>query len=413
MDPWNQVRDELVHLLEEWGVSGNHTEHVRFRQRVFQETCAMHQSKTKSPDYDALKLHRFPTDYKEAVEFVFRSDIEEDCPQNPYYYSDRLAKNWSQPPYYRQFAKENPTRVVGYRLKRDFKDCRLESLDPFRRFKFTKYSSEAKLWYSRWFLSSPESDAGTIYEARFACCAIQHQACYNSECRIKNSLRWYGGSKASWQDLVCIACKSTYELKTKESMEKIEANFQRNEITGGSYLGYCQLRNSPQGKHQKHYLVMLPRTFTVNRAGEKCHPVFIAEIDKVLPKLTPSSFNSALKRLQIRTRVSVKLRTKRHWFDLPKTEAINYMEILERLYIKKFSKREFDYFEELYFSDDETDSESSKQEQANEASTNSLEDSQTMDHEGRSETVENLKAELEKMKVGDDECENWEDLFTD
>ena len=82
---------------------------------------------------------------------------------------------------------------------------------------------------------------------------------------------------------------------------------------------------------------------------------------------------------------------------------------MEKLYVEKFSKRELDHYDHMYaLSDDETGSQESTH-NMNGAPAESTE------HEGSEQrpvdVVENLKAELEHMKLGDDECEDWEDLF--
>ena len=145
---------------------------------------------------------------------------------------------------------------------------------------------------------------------------------------------------------------------------------------------------------------MLPRQFTVE-SGEKCHPVYIAEIDKVLPQVSVASFNPALKSLQLKSQVSVKMLTKRKWFDLPTTEAIFYGEIMEKLYIEKFSQREFDYFDEVGSSDD-----ASEPGHETEDTTDPLSDDGEDAEAAAKAEVERLKAELQSIQ-----CEDWEDLL--
>ena len=306
-------------------------------------------------------------------------------------------------PFWRVYHTESK-RFLGYRLKREFKGFKLEQLDPFRRFSFPT-CSESMYWYNRWFESTKDAEAGIIFEARFACYALQHQACYSCHCR---SLRWNGGSKASWQDLVCIVCKSTYELKTRATMETIDKNFRKNEIRGGSYSRYRELVNvSKKGPEEKMFMVLLPRQYTYNQNREKCHRVYIAEIDKVLPRVAVTSFNANIKPMRLSSKVSVKLFTKRHWFDLPKTEPIEYTQILENLFIEKFSKEELQRLQKLSKSVDKTETmtpSSGGSEQTLDRTAPSIE-------EPKIDEVERLKEELQSMKVGDDNVDDWEDMF--
>lgn len=406
MDEWPAARQELVHSLEEYGVRGNQPTHVQFRQRVFREAEQMCKVRASVPkNYNQLlKTNNFPTDYEEAVEFVFRSEIEEEVEKNNLFLVEDMIHKDSNQPWYRKYAdiKNRPTQ---YRLKPEFKQVNQEHLDPFRRFWFYP-CSESMYWYNRWFESTLDADAGTIFEARFACYALQHQTCYSCHCR--KSLRWCGGSKASWQDLVCIVCKSTYELKTKANMEKIEQNFDRNSIRGGSYSRYCELRNSgKKGPDEKMFLVMLPREYTINRNREKCHPVFIAEVDTVLPQLGPTSFHPDIKPMRLASKVSVKMLTKRHWFDLPKTEPIYYVNIMKKLFIEKFSEEELERLDQLNVSTDQSEPVQSPSIKLREESNKEVESI----NESKNDDVERLKEELQNMKVGDDAVDDWEDMF--
>jgi hypothetical protein len=69
----------------------------------------------------------------------------------------------------------------------------------------------------------------------------------------------------------------------------------------------------------------------------KVYPVHIAEIQSVLPKLYPGSFNTS-RRMRFKSSVSVKLTTKEKWFDLPSTgECVETWDIAEKVYIDENS----------------------------------------------------------------------------
>lgn len=285
---WSKARDELGHSLQEWGVYQTSKTHMMFRKRVFEESLRMMQDFGVTVSYDDLRSQKFPTEPEKAGEIVLRSDIFDENDKPRYFSIDKLDLETTFPPYFRWYKKGQRNVVQDYRLRDGIKkECKKrgiyeDELDPFRRFEFVK-APESEFWYNRWFLSDEDSDLGVILEARIACYALQFQSCYN--CNFSKSLRWYGGNKASWQDLVCTVCNSMYEIKTKATMEKVQACLETNSIFGGSFERYCRLRKSIRSPDQRMYVVLLPRKPTVNRKMEKCRPVFIAEIENVLPRI--------------------------------------------------------------------------------------------------------------------------------
>ena len=246
---------------------------------------------------------------------------------------------------------------------------------------------------------------GIVFEAVLACYALQFEPSFACKCR--KSLRWSCGSQASWQDMFCVACNCKYEIKTKADMEKIEKAFEHNNFQGGSFKCYCAIRNALRSD-QKMFLVVLPRKFTIVHTitgqGHKIYLVFVSEIDRVAPTLAVSSFNPVFKKANFQSRVSVKLRTKTKWFDLPlPTLPIDYREIFERAFIDYFSQEEYERFRsELSSKSDSGAFESIAIHNYghNDASSPSRQPSK----------VEALKASLESLQAGDAEVDDWEDI---
>ena len=154
-------------------------------------------------------------------------------------------------------------------------------------------------------------------------------------CRRRNTLRWYGGSGTCWQDVVCIACGSTYEVKTKADMEKIGKAYQYNSTRGGSFAEYHQAKRGHQPKYpnRKMFVVNLPRKATIDRLGAKVHHVYIEEIQTVLPVLSERSFRPKSDTIILKSEIVMKLprnKMKTKWFDLPAlTAPLDTMKILE------------------------------------------------------------------------------------
>ena len=226
---------------------------------------------------------------------------------------------------------------------------------------------------------------GTFLEACWACHAIQEESCFN--CNSRNSLRWSGGFGSSWQDLVCVECRCMYELKTKASMEKIESTYRHNNINSGSFAAYCDIERArsvddPNGhKHKinsgrrpKMFLVLLPREFTFDRNRQKIHPVFIAEIDAIQPKLSEKNFDTDSERISFKSRTTMNLRSKKKWFDLPYSD-VDLHATKKKIYVECFGKDAFQAFGKEAFSTDD------------------------------------LVAKLDNLTTDDDEAEIWEMLY--
>jgi hypothetical protein len=148
------------------------------------------------------------------------------------------------------------------------------------------------------------------------------------------------------------------------------------------------------------FLVLLPRTLTENR-GEEFYPVFIAEIDSLLPAIKASAFNLQ-DGINFGSTVSVKRSfskdkkdvIKDKWFDLPKTDSIPDGEIRERLFIERFSKREFNRLSTLSKNEEPDNKKPSQSKNQQEGSN------------------KELKTGIGNLNLEDNDCDDWEDAVT-
>jgi hypothetical protein len=129
-------------------------------------------------------------------------------------------------------SRTNKAKKVVFLRRPDFEKFNREQLDPFQRFTKTTYEAPAH-FFRRW--SNKSRLSGTIFEALVACHLIYSNTCYN--CKYPNVLRWNGGidCASSWADLVCIRCHSTFEVKSKGSVDYIEKSVQYNNLSGGRF----------------------------------------------------------------------------------------------------------------------------------------------------------------------------------
>ena len=203
-----EIYDELVHSLHEMGVNRSDHDHSQFRRRAIRD-CKSYLSKVSDEqlDYQSLKTQKFPKNYNDAYEHVLRHD---DVPVLCYTYTDKLGADGFEP-YFRDFDRRNGN-FRGYKLKNDFQTLSSIQLDPLKRFVFNQTSAEEVL-FDNWFLADEGSSLGIMFEAVLACHVIQSRACHN--CKCVNTLRWYGGSGTSWQDLVCIECSVKQHMRSR------------------------------------------------------------------------------------------------------------------------------------------------------------------------------------------------------
>eukprot|EP00980_Cylindrotheca_fusiformis_P013581 scaffold3479_cov106-Cylindrotheca_fusiformis.AAC.2 len=355
----SEIRKELIYCLREWGIgdtTGQHNaeNHARFQKKVIAAGIEMSTSTmdAKKLEFDDLRFEQFPADFQEAYKYVLRHDTM----GTPIFIAtDKFSI--SQAPFFRRYDPndtEQEYRDMRYGRKKEFKKAPLIALDPLCRFEFEEIS-EAEFFFQSWFVGDDNRLGGVVMEALLACHAIHQEACFN--CKYRHSLRWNGGGRSSWQDLVCIKCKCMYEVKSKKDMDAIQKGAHYNRLYGGSFYGWS-LVNNTKGPDQKIFLVQVPRmpTHTRNRI---VFPVQVAEIKKVLPKVHEYTFNPKESCIRLKTEISLNLHTKEHWFDLPCPDDFSWnREDVKRVYCERFSIDAFEKFTDKYFPSDENHSSS-------------------------------------------------------
>ena len=434
MDKEKVIRGHVIRSLYEWGVNGESNDHVKLRRDTIQQCMEKVRSQGYQGGsyYEDLKSKKFPIGYEDAIRHIFEDELEDESVIHVTKV-DKLDME-GRPPCFPWYDRKNKDKIVAYRRRKGFERFSDEELDPLNRFEWEVYIDQSHLWFQRWFLKEEDSMLGNVFEAIFVCHTIQHEQCFYCKCR--NCLRWNGGYKTAWQDLVCTVCHSCYELKTKKDVDKIEEEFNRNRIPGGSFASYYRLRNSIK-QDQKLFLVVLPRTFCFDPTVGKFYPVYCVEIDIVIPELQGNHFKpvkppkpvdggnytiSQRKKYdgaRIKSFVKVKsfpqkLRD-RLWFRLPRwKEPIGWGDIIEDVYIKKFGEEkfhsylhEYDMFHSYYGASDEQDEGTAPCGPSEDTAPPAKLETGDAAH------VDQLKSELEGLKTGNDEEDDWETMFDD
>jgi len=438
MDSTKEIKEALYHSLLEWGVDSDSDQ--RFRNKVLQKGMEL-ASLLSSSDrdsagrtsnknvrnkpspicFDHLRPNKFPRDVQSAYELALRSDVESLTEDKCVLYEDRLQDeiNGFGEPYFKWIDK-------SYKLKREYTGIASHRLNPLYRYTFERHTKPSFLFKS-WFTNEDvESDMGTFLEACWSCHAIQKESCFH--CNSRNSLRWSGGFGSSWQDLVCVECRCMYELKTKASMEKIESTYYHNNLNSGSFSAYCEIERArrvddPNGhRHKvnsgggrpKMFLVLLPRTFTVNRKRQKIHPVSIAEIDTIIPKLSETNFNPDKEKVSFKSRTTMNLRSKTKWFDLPFSgEDVDLPATKKKIYIECFGQEVFNVCGGAGGGDEGASS------SAGEEKSSTLKVGDGPSHDTGTNTrienvalasTEDLVAKLDNLKMND-EADDWDAIY--
>ena len=189
-------------------------------------------------------------------------------------------------------------------------------------------------------------------------------------------------------------------------MEKIESTYYHNNLSSGSFYAYLEIERSRRvsvdknkinsGVEPKMFVVMLPRNFTFNRQRKKVHPVFIAEIDAIKPKLSEMNFDPDWKTISFKSRTIMNLHSKTKWFDLPFCEEdVDLHATKKKIYVEYFGQEAFDTC-------------------GNKGTVAGVEISSTLKVEVGIEKVslskEDLVAKLDNLKI-DDEADDWDDMY--
>jgi len=395
-----KLREALDHSLQLWGVNTNSREHNQFRKRIQKHgidltlpSGAYYDEEDLS--FEDLRKQTFPNNIQDAYELCLATDLKM-CSDFFSDFEDKLSINCYPEPYIR-------SGISSYRVREAFKGIHTRDLDPLHRFTFRKVPNQ-EFYYQDWFVdTNKDSEMGTFMEAWWTCHAIYNESCFHCNCR--KSLRWKGGLGAAWMDLICIECKSIYELKTKATMEKIEAVYRHNNINSGSFADYCDIEHSKKNGHPKMFLVLLPRNFTYNRAHKKCYPVFISEIDEIKPRLWEESFRLGKEFISLKSQTSLKLNTKKRWFELPLAKKVNNYDTRKRVYIEHFGNDVYNKLSEQFSS-------VTKNEEPTPMMTKSpkQEDIAAKPMMIKSTKHEDIVASLANLKIHDD-AEDWDNIY--
>ena len=297
-------------------------------------------------------------------------------------------------PFYRKiFQSPSKPDTVVYRRRREFQKFSSLELDPLNR--FTEEMHFAKEYFC-YIWSDTSSLAGTVYEALVACHLVHSESCYYCNCR--KTLRWNGGRDltSSWADMVCLYCKTTYEIKSIASADAVEKRAHFNQWRGGSFRTFYM--HPPLAKR---YLVAIIRQESFHKnTNSMAHQVSIAEIDHVLPRLCYESFLPGSQNIRIASDIVTKRSTLKVWCHI-KSHRAPFQQIARDVFDQTFGVGTWTNLDEVHDQDIEADAKCTLTQQKRDR------------QEEYDEKIDSLKQSLDLLKLanGEGDDEYWESIY--
>jgi hypothetical protein len=325
-----RVRRGMEKSLVEWGVEpGKNDTHRNFYRKAIW-TATSYCGEKESPleqrllELRELRVNNFPKDPTAAVEYVLRQELEE---EGATFQTIEDVLGLSFAPYY-AFSDSRTGKLV-VKLNREFSKFSKRQLDPFTRFSYDDIDLQESVW-TGW--QDLDSLGGYVMEALVVCHIVHTCACQS--CFRENVLRYNGGldEACSWADIVCIGCRATYETKSKRDVQAIEKSFQFG-FWGGSFRTFAGFKQLG-----KRFLLVVSRKASVDVNGSYHHPVTLADIDHVVPRVSSFSFDDTVPVIPLVT--TIKHANRRHWCKVPAWRK-NHAAIAEEVFNSKYGDGEW------------------------------------------------------------------------
>ena len=347
-----KIKKEMDHSLREWGVDPSRLysrvqrmKHTSFRDlagATAVEYALGSSTMARPEDHPLIKCADsiceenivFPKDSNSAVKYLLEDMLNDVVEENEKVYTniaeDKIGMHYA--PYFLH-------RSGNYYRRPDFRHFSDDELDPLKRFTKRQLLPQEYL-HLMW--SDEDSLSGNIFEALVSSYVIYNKPCHH--CSSADAIRWNGGfgQSSSWAGLVCLYCYSTYEIKSKRNMDKIEKGF-RYGFQGSSYRTFHKY---PPISNASRYLVVVSRTPS-STLGSYGHQVVIAKIEEVTPRLSSLSFidmKCTDRDMHIGSEIKADLSSRRDWCIVPPC-SLDSTEMAKELFDHHFGEGEWSRME--------------------------------------------------------------------
>jgi hypothetical protein len=328
-----EATGELIMSLRAWGVDPTQSpRHRKFENQALSKLVTFSGPRPAATRSEPRILSQ---KIEDAVKEVLKAEVQGLEVNRCGFYSDIIGgMAYSNPPYIVRPDRFRPKEHFIV-LNRQFKGVPKSQLDPLERFSSRKCTKK-EVFLEQWVYGEEAMVLGHVFEAIVASFATHNMACFS--CKRRHTIRWNGGPTAPWTDMECMSCESAYEIKSKRNMEMVEKGYERN-LNGGSYGTFHQLHQQKRKNGWKHFVVTVSRMPSYSRIPEKgpglhkCWAVQIAEIDRLVPCLKPTSFLDD-REMEFASQIVTKA-SPFGWFNIP-YQCVEYesivMNVLEELF---------------------------------------------------------------------------------
>ena len=194
--------------------------------------------------------------------------------------------------------------------------------------------------------SNYDAVSGNVMEAMVVYYLHKSTKLECKSCKMKNAWKWGGGSGGPWKDVYCSNCNSTYEIKSKGTINDVMTFTEPNSVRklyGGSFRDFLKIRAQSKNDDKRKQYVLLVNREPEELMSRKFHRVYIAEIIKVTPAVKPKTFAKLYSKdeMSLKSEIHHKAFDEKAWLAfqaLPKSRYKIIDEEKKRLTQKYFPK---------------------------------------------------------------------------
>jgi hypothetical protein len=331
-----EARSSISRSLQEFGLSLDRPSHAAFHRKLSSQVVK--QALERHDHTIHIETKTIPSDREEAIEFVYVLELLDYLNKKNF---TKKAEKVHDKLEDLLLPSESPVRILHWApfrtrsgsevvRKLEFGRFPETTLDPFNRFSLLRLTKSPEQLAFDDFYHMESSLLGYAFEAIVASFAVHNVNC--PRCRALKSLSWTGGSETSWRDMHCMTCQSCFEIKSKESKDKIDTVFKFDSLVGGSFRKWCEDDFTDRVKGTD-FIVFVSRTPATHG-----WPVDIAEIGTAFPVAIDRTFAEAHQD-RVSTKACLTLKNRQRWFCVPGGDLPDLKEIFRAAYERAFPGR--------------------------------------------------------------------------